>query len=51
MGPEERILAIRLSEKIKKNQGYAKRLGVNVEFKKLSKEEKENKGNDKGRQS
>ena len=37
MTPQQRILTIRLAEKIKKNPTYAEKIGVVVENKKKSK--------------
>ncbi len=37
MPPRQRILAIRLTEKIKKNPSYAEKLGIEIEDKKETK--------------
>jgi len=37
MSPQQRILAIKLAEKINKNPSYAKKLGIVIENKKKDK--------------
>lgn len=37
MSPQQRILAIKLAEKINKNQSYAEKLGIAIENKKRNK--------------
>jgi len=35
MGPKERIITLRLEQKIKQNPEYAKSIGVSLKFKKI----------------
>ena len=37
MSPQQRILAIKLAEKINKNQSYSEKLGIVIENKKRNK--------------